>query len=53
MQQVAIVLDVNEVNALLSVLGDQPIKSGLAALTGKILAQANDQMNKAEEPPKE
>ncbi len=49
MQQIAIVLDINEAQQLMNVLGELPIKSGLAPLAGKILAQANDQLAKQEE----
>lgn len=37
-------LTVEEVNQLLNVLGEQPIKSGLSALTSKIKNQGDEQL---------
>lgn len=41
---IKLVLSIEEINQLLSILGDQPIKSGLAALTAKIKEQGDEQL---------
>ena len=43
---ITITLTVDETNQLLSLLGDQPIKSGLTGLTTKIKAQGDEQLAK-------
>ncbi len=47
MNTITLQLNVEETNQLLALLGDQPIKSGLATLTTKIKAQGDMQLAKA------
>ena len=51
MTTITITLSVEETNQLLGLLGDQPIKSNLAALTAKIKAQGDLQLAQAASSP--
>jgi hypothetical protein len=44
MTTITLTLSVEETNQLLSLLGDQPIKTGLADLTAKIKGQGDTQL---------
>jgi hypothetical protein len=46
---ITLTLDVNEVNAILGVLGDLPTKTGAYPLVMKIKEQAESQLPKQEE----
>ena len=49
LMQINLSLDINEVNAVLGVLGDLPTKSGAYPLMVKIKEQAEAQVPKAED----